>query len=38
VHAGAPGLERFLLITEGQLVVPGPRGRAVRDSGRARVA
>ncbi|GAA2078837.1 YcaO-like family protein [Actinomadura alba] len=32
VHVLVPGLERFMLITGGNLVVPGPRGRAaVRD-------
>jgi ribosomal protein S12 methylthiotransferase accessory factor len=29
VHVIVPGLERFMLITDGNLVVPGPRGRAV---------
>ncbi|MEU6715100.1 YcaO-like family protein [Nonomuraea sp. NPDC046802] len=28
VHAIVPGLERFMLVTEGNLVLPGPRGRA----------
>ncbi|NJP96545.1 YcaO-like family protein, partial [Nonomuraea sp. FMUSA5-5] len=31
VHVMVPGLERFMLITDGNLVVPGPRAsRAVR--------
>ncbi|PZG35433.1 hypothetical protein C1I98_27425 [Spongiactinospora gelatinilytica] len=29
VHVIVPGLERFMLVTDGNLVVPGPRGRAV---------
>ncbi|MFF3671169.1 YcaO-like family protein [Microtetraspora malaysiensis] len=34
VHAIVPGLERFMLITDGNLVLPGPRGQAAaRDSG-----
>lgn len=28
VHAIVPGLERFMLITDGNLVLPGPRGQA----------
>ncbi|RBQ15959.1 hypothetical protein DP939_32065 [Spongiactinospora rosea] len=28
VHVIVPGLERFMLVTDGNLVVPGPRGRA----------
>ncbi|GAA4990131.1 ribosomal protein S12 methylthiotransferase accessory factor [Nonomuraea thailandensis] len=28
VHVMVPGLERFMLVTDGNLVVPGPRGRA----------
>jgi ribosomal protein S12 methylthiotransferase accessory factor len=28
VHVLVPGLERFMLIADGNLVVPGPRGRA----------
>ncbi|WP_433239600.1 YcaO-like family protein [Streptosporangium sp. CA-135522] len=28
VHTVVPGLERFMLITDGNLVLPGPRGRA----------
>lgn len=28
VHVVVPGLERFMLITDGNLVLPGPRGRA----------
>ncbi|MEU8144897.1 YcaO-like family protein [Nonomuraea sp. NPDC048901] len=28
VHAIVPGLERFMIVTEGNLVIPGPRGRA----------
>jgi ribosomal protein S12 methylthiotransferase accessory factor len=28
VHAIVPGLERFMLITDGNLLVPGPRGQA----------
>ncbi len=27
VHAVVPGLERFMLVTDGNLVLPGPRGR-----------
>ena len=27
VHAIAPGPERFMLVTDGDLVLPGPRGR-----------
>ncbi|TYB61357.1 hypothetical protein FXF51_28260 [Nonomuraea sp. PA05] len=27
VHVMVPGLERFMLVTDGNLVVPGPRGR-----------
>jgi ribosomal protein S12 methylthiotransferase accessory factor len=29
VHAIVPGLERFMLITDGNLVLPGPRGHAL---------
>jgi ribosomal protein S12 methylthiotransferase accessory factor len=29
VHVIVPGLERFMLIADGNLVVPGPRGQAV---------
>lgn len=28
VHTIVPGLERFMLITDGNLIVPGPRGQA----------
>lgn len=28
VHVVVPGLERFMLVTDGNLVLPGPRGRA----------
>jgi ribosomal protein S12 methylthiotransferase accessory factor len=28
VHVFVPGLERFMLVTDGNLVIPGPRGRA----------
>ncbi|EWM18075.1 YcaO-like family protein [Kutzneria sp. 744] len=30
VNVFVPGLERFMLVTDGQLVVPGPRGVAAR--------
>ncbi|WP_285706804.1 YcaO-like family protein [Microtetraspora sp. NBRC 16547] len=34
VHVIVPGLERFMLITDGNLVLPGPRGQAAaRDRG-----
>ncbi|MBO4273209.1 YcaO-like family protein [Microbispora triticiradicis] len=36
VHVVVPGLERFMLVVEGNLVLPGPRGRAaVRHAVRA---
>lgn len=34
VHTIVPGLERFMLITDGLLVLPGHRGRAAAASGR----
>ncbi|MET0492625.1 MAG: YcaO-like family protein [Actinoplanes sp.] len=33
VNVFVPGLERFVLVTDGQLVVPGRRGMAVRENG-----
>ncbi|MEV0829752.1 YcaO-like family protein [Nonomuraea rubra] len=38
VHVMVPGLERFMLVTDGNLVVPGPRGREAsrRDSSSVR--
>ncbi|MDP9793042.1 ribosomal protein S12 methylthiotransferase accessory factor [Catenuloplanes nepalensis] len=35
VNVFVPGLERFMLVTDGQVVVPGERGMAVRNHGRA---
>lgn len=33
VNIFVPGLERFMLVTDGQVVVPGERGMAVRNNG-----
>ncbi|GAB7046470.1 hypothetical protein JCM9534A_15960 [Catenuloplanes indicus JCM 9534] len=33
VDVFVPGLERFMLVTDGQVVVPGARGMAVRNNG-----
>ncbi|WFE24813.1 YcaO-like family protein [Solwaraspora sp. WMMD791] len=33
VNIFVPGLERFMLVTDGQVVVPGARGMAVRNNG-----
>ncbi|GII63033.1 hypothetical protein Skr01_31180 [Sphaerisporangium krabiense] len=35
VHVVVPGLERFMLITDGNLMVPGARGRAAAANGAA---
>ncbi|GII96783.1 hypothetical protein Ssi02_70140 [Sinosporangium siamense] len=32
VHVIVPGLERFMLVTDGNLVIPGPRGHAIASS------
>ncbi|MGY0065017.1 YcaO-like family protein [Streptomyces sp. LZ34] len=37
VNVLVPGLERFLLVTDGQLVLPGPRGREARERALARL-
>ncbi|MCX4817959.1 hypothetical protein OG601_46080 [Streptomyces sp. NBC_01239] len=29
VHVLGPGMERFMLVTDGLLVIPGPRGNQV---------
>ncbi|MEU8404543.1 YcaO-like family protein [Nonomuraea sp. NPDC048892] len=38
VHAIVPGLERFMIITDGNLVIPGHRGRAAARESRNRAA
>lgn len=35
VNAIAPGLERFMIVTDGQVVIPGQRGLTVRDGAAA---
>lgn len=38
VHVIVPGLERFLLITDGNLILPGPRGQATAQGHEGRPA